>query len=298
MNPGSLAALAAGGLLGVAAVLALTATSRRHPVLSAALAALDERSTPPVPDHPPAGRARVLQPLLPLLRRLPGGVPDEDLALLGIGRDRFLLAAAGSAAALAATGPLLAGMLALLGAGLPLVVPAGLTAASLLVGWTSHARRVRDRAQDARDQLRSALVAYLQQVGLLRHGGAGIATALTLPAQVLTDSWALRRLRDELEVAQRAGRMPWDGLRAFGEHIDLDDRADLSTIAATAGQDGAAVVGTLLARAESLRDELLADEHTDAHRASGRMSTPGALQVVLIAAWVLYPAATALLSTT
>ena len=295
MNPGLLAALAGGGLLGVALVLAATATTRRHPVLAAALAALDERSAPPPVDEQTTGRGRVL---LPLLRRLPVGVPAEDLALLGLSRDRFLLAAAGSAAGLAATGPALTGMLALLGVGLPVVIPVGLTALALLIGWTSHARRVQNRAEDARDQLRSALVAYLQQVSLLRHGGAGIATALTLPAQALTDSWALRRLRDELEIAQRAGRMPWDGLRAFGEQIGLDDLADLSSIAATAGQDGAAVVGTLLARAESLRDELLADEHTDAHRNSGRMSTPGALQVVLIAAWVLYPAATALLSTT
>ena len=67
-------------------------------------------------------------------------------------------------------------------------------------------------------------------------------------------------------------------------------------IAAGAGQDGAAVVDTLLKRAESLRDELLADEHAGAHRASGQMSTPGALQVFLIATWVLYPAAVALLS--
>lgn len=97
-------------------------------------------------------------------------------------------------------------------------------------------------------------------------------------------------------LAQRAGEMPWDGLRRFGERIDIDELADLSAIAATAGQDGAAVVGTLLARAESLGDELLSDEHADAHRASGQMSTPGALQVFLIAALVLFPAGIALLA--
>ncbi len=295
MSGGLLAALAGGGLLGVAIVLALTASTRSHPVLSAALAALDERTPPPavVDDQPQRGRV-----LLPVLRRIPVGVADEDLTLLGLSRDRFLLGAAASAAGLAWAGPVLGGVLAYLGTGLPIAVPTGLTVLGLLVGWTTHARRTRERADDARDQMRSALVAYLQQVSLLRHGGAGIATALTLPARLLTDSWALRRLRDELELAQRAGEMPWDGLRRFGEQIGVDELSDLSAISATAGQDGAAVVGTLLARAESLRDELLADEHTDAHRASGRMSTPGALQVFLIAAWVLYPAGVALLSTT
>lgn len=288
-------ALLSGGLLGAAAALVLTSFTRTHPVLADALVALDERMPPtPSPVIPP-GRGRAL---LPILRRVPLGVPDADLALLGLDRDRFLLSAAGSAAGLAMAGPALAGVLALLGSGLPVVVPTGFTALGLLIGWTGYVRRTRERADDARDQLRSALVAYLQQVSLLRRGGSGISTALTMPGQMLTDGWAMRRLRDELELAQRAGEMPWEGLRRFGERIDVDELADLSAIAATAGQDGAAVVGTLLARAESLRDELLADEHSDAGRASGQMSTPGALQVVLIAAWVLYPAATALLSST
>lgn len=285
-------ALLAGALVGFAVALALATGRRHHPVLVDALAALDERR--PTPLAAEAGRTSAL---LPLLRRLPAGVPDADLDLLGLGRDRFLIAAAGSAASLAAAGPVLTGLLAVLDTGLPVVVPAGFTAIGLLVGWTGHARRTRDRAEQARDQLRSALVAYLQQVSLLRRGGAGVSTALTLPARLLTDSWAMRRVRDELELAQRAGDMPWEGLRRFGERIDIDELADLSAITATAGQDGAAVVGTLLARAESLSDELLADEHADANRASGQMSTPGALQVFLIAAWVLFPAGTALLST-
>lgn len=288
-------ALVGGGLMGVALALALVAGNRRHPVLVDALAALDERSYRPN-DTGSGERAR-RRILLPLLRRLPVDVPSADLDLLGLGRERFLLTAAGSAASLAAAGPVLAAVLTLLGTGVGVVVPIGITAVGLLVGWTGHARRVRDRADDAREQLRSALVAYLQQVSLLRRGGAGVSTALAVPGRLLAESWPMRRLRDELELAERAGDMPWDGLRRFGERIGIDELTDLSAIAATAGQDGAAVVGTLLARAESLRDELLADEHTEANRASGQMSTPGALQVFLIAAWVLYPAGAALLTT-
>jgi Flp pilus assembly protein TadB len=288
-------ALVGGGLMGVALALALVAGHRRHPVLVDALAALDERRyRPNDTDSEERAHRRIL---LPLLRRLPVDVPSADLELLGLGRDRFLVTAAGSAASLAAAGPVLAAVLTLLGTGVGVVVPIGITLVGLLVGWTGHARRVRDRADDAREQLRSALVAYLQQVSLLRRGGAGVSTALTVPGRLLAESWPMRRLRDELELAERAGDMPWDGLRRFGERIDIDELTDLSAIAATAGQDGATVVGTLLARAESLRDELLADEHTEANRASGQMSTPGALQVFLIAAWVLFPAGTALLTT-
>lgn len=293
MNPGLVAAVLAGALLGAVAGVAVVAVGRRHPVLADALAALNETSPPP-----PAATATPLASLLPILRALPATVPQSDLDLLGIARDRFLIGAAVSASAYAACGPFLAAVFTVLDTGIPIVVPTGAAVAGLVVGWTGHARRIRDRADDARDELRSALVSYLQQVGLMRKGGAGVSTALTLPGLLLADSWAMRRLRDELDLAQRAGEMPWEGLRRFGERVDVDELTDLSAIAATAGQDGATVVGTLLARAQSLRDELLADEHAAANRASGRMSTPGALQVFLIAAWILFPAGMALLNST
>lgn len=292
MNPGLVLAMVAGALLGAAVAIIFAAGGRRHPALADALAALDETMSPP-----PAAGAAGVRSLLPVLRKLPS-VPQSDLDLLGIPRDRFLVAAAVSASAYAASGPFLAAVFLALDTGIPIAVPTGAAVAGLIVGWTGHARRIRDRADDARDELRSALVSYLQQVGLMRKGGAGVSTALTLPGLLLADSWAMRRLRDELDLAQRAGEMPWEGLRRFGERVAVDELTDLSAIAATAGQDGATVVGTLLARAQSLRDELLADEHAAANRASGRMSTPGALQVFLIAAWILFPAGMALLNST
>jgi Flp pilus assembly protein TadB len=182
-------------------------------------------------------------------------------------------------------------------AGVPILVPGGFAVAGAVIGWTSYARRVRHRAEDAREEVRYTLVAYLQQVSLLRRGGAGVSTALHLPAELLTDSWAMQQLGRELELAERNGLLPWEGLRRFGAQIDVPQLDDLSTIAETAGHDGGAIIETLLARAESLNDELLADAHAAANRASGQMSTPGALQVFLTAAWVLYPAAVALLST-
>ena len=291
MSAAFVAVVLAGALLGMSMAAVVAARTRSHPVLFDALAALDER-IPPSSSELSSTRWRIA---LPLLRRIPVSATTGDLELLGIGRDQFLLASAGRALLLAAAGPALATFVVLLDVGLTAVVPAGFTVAGLIVGWTSHARRIVDRAEQGRLQLRSALVAYLQQVSLLRRGGAGVSTALTLPGRLLTDSWAMRRLSHELELAQLSGEMPWEGLRRFGERIDVEELSDLSAIAQAAGHDGATVVGTLLSRAESLRDELLADEHADANRASGQMSTPGAVQVFLIAAWVLFPAGTALL---
>jgi Flp pilus assembly protein TadB len=201
------------------------------------------------------------------------------------------------ALAYAASGPALAFVLSLVDAGLPVVVPAGFTLVGAVAAWTGAARRVARRAEAAREEMRYALVAYLQQVSLLRRGGAGVATALTRPAQYLDQSWAMRQIATQLEIAERSGLMPWDGLRRLALEIDLPELEDLSSIAKTAGHDGGAVIETLLARAESLNDELRSDAHADANRASGQMSTPGAIQVFLIAAWVLFPATTVLLTT-
>ena len=289
MSPLLMLLLAAGALTGTGTGIAVAAgLSQRPPALADVLAALDERTLP-------AAVERVSW-WTRLVRRVPGAVPDSDVAVVGWTRDRFLLTRVTTTIGYAAAGPALATLSGLLDLGLPLAVPAVFTLAGALLGWIGAARSVRARAEDAREELRFALVSFLQQAGLLRQGGAGVATALSLPARLLADGWAMRRIADELAIAERAGQMPWEGLRRFGEQVGVDELTDLSAIAAGAGQDGAAVVDTLLKRAESLRDQLLADEHATAHRASGQMSTPGALQVFLIATWVLYPAAVALLA--
>ncbi|MHA6622902.1 type II secretion system F family protein [Pseudonocardia sp. DLS-67] len=289
MNSVLVVVLLAGGVLGIGVALGVSAFVRGWPLLGDALAALDERT-------PAARLARNRCDPLGLARRLPGHVPTADLTLLGWTSERFLLGRVKAAALYGASGPALASVLAALDIGMHVVVPAGFTIAGVVVGWSAYGRQVSDRAEAAREELRHALVAYLQQVSLLRRGGAGVVTALTVPAQLLADGWAMRRIRDELDDAARAGHMPWEGLRRLGERVEIGELADLSTIAATAGQDGGAVIDTLLARADSLQDELRAEEHAEAHRASGRMSTPGALQVFLISAWVLYPAGVALLT--
>lgn len=297
MNALLMATIGAGALVGAGLAVALAGILRWHPELSDALAMLDERLPHPVAQSRTTGgrSAAFRRAVVAVARRIPGSVNDRDLHVLQLDRDRYLVGRLGTALAYAASGPALAALLLVLDASMPVVVPTGFSVAGGLIGWTSYARRIADRAEDAREEMRYALVAYLQQVSLLRRGGAGVATALSLPAQLLDDSEAMRRIRHELELAERAGLMPWEGLRRFGGQIDVSELDDLSIIAETAGHDGGAIIDTLLARADSLNDELLADAHTAANRATGQMSTPGALQVFLIAAWVLYPAAAALL---
>lgn len=297
-------AMLTGGLVGLGAAMAVFALTPAHPALGDALARLDERQarrqTWQMQDTDTAGvagwRAAARRVAVRAVLRLPITVPERDLQILELPRERYLLGRVTRTVIYAAAGPGLLALLTVMGTPVPLVIPAGFTLLGALAGWSGYARDVRRRAEDARQEMRYAVVAYLQQVGLLRAAGAGATTALRRPVELLDDSWAMRRIRQQLELADRAGEMPWEGLRRFAVEAEVDELTDLSTIAETAGQDGGAVIDTLMARAASLRSELLSEELSDANRASGRMSTPGALQVFLIAAWVMYPAIAAVLS--
>ena len=268
MNPLLMLLLAGGALAGTGVAVAAAGFGRRPPSLAAALVALDERTLPAAVE-PVSWWTR-------LVRRVPGSVPEQRCGGVGVEPRPVPAGPVATTLGYAAAGPALATLSGLFDLGLPLTVPAVFTVAGALFGWTGVARSVRDRAEEAREELRFALVSFLQQVGLLRQGGAGVATALSLPARLLADRWAMRRIADELDVAERVGQMPWEGLRRFGEQMGVDELTDLSAIAASAGRDGAAVVDTLLKRAESLRDELLADaarrraprQRTDEHARS------------------------------
>lgn len=290
MSPVLLAALA-GGLLGLGVAFGLIALRPWHPRLEDGLQMLDEehqRAVPPAPDKWKVLRRWAV--------RIPAGVDATDLQITDTSREEFVLRRLISSLVSAGLGPALAVHLWLVDVSLPALVPLAAAVAGAATAWTGATRRLRSRADDRRDEMRYALVAYLQQVSLLRRGGAGVATALQEPTHQLGAGWAMQRIAHHLEIATRSGRMPWHGLGRLAQEIDLPELDDLADIARSAGDDGGAVIDTLLARAESLSDELRADARADANRASVRLSTPGALQTFLVAAWVLYPAMTTLLA--
>ena len=280
--------LAAGALTGTGVAIAAAGITARPPALAAVLAALDERTLP-------AAVERVSW-WTRLVRRVPGAVPDSDVAVLGWSRDRFLLTRVTTTIGYAAAGPALATLSGLLDLGLPLAVPAVFTLAGALLGWTGSGGR---SAPGPRTPGRSCGSPSCPSCS--RPGCCAKAAPVSRPrCPYRPGCWPTGGRCGGSPTSWPSpngpGRCRGRGCAGSASKSGCDELTDLSAIAAGAGQDGAAVVDTLLKRAESLRDELLADEHAAAHRASGQMSTPGALQVFLIAAWVLYPAAVALLS--
>ena len=284
------------GAIGGFGVLALiSAFQPAAPMrLDDALDRLDERkggARLPVSTTTKRGwRARLDTQWLALAMALPGTVPAADLEVIGWTRERFLVSRLTTAVQFAALfGPVLAVLATILGLGLPTVVPVAGTLLGAVLGFRSAGTSVTGRAAAARAEMRHATVSYLRQVALLGQSGAGVVSALTRPTTLATSSWAFGRLRAQLELSRRSGEQPWTGLKRFGEEVDVQELSDLAEVAAAAGSDGAAVVSTLIERADSLTTQIQTEQRTEQNKASGRMTIPSAALVGLLVVYVGYP---------
>jgi len=293
MNPQLIVLLVVGALGGLAVAAGLTAFQPAAPVrLDDALDRLDER----IPRRTPwngattAGwRQQVDARWMALALRLPGSVPQKDLEVIGWSRERFLVSRLTTSVQFALLlGPGVELLPMLGGVVLPVWVPLVGVLGGAGLGFFSTGSTVARRATAAREEMRHATVSYLRQVALLSQSGSGVVSAMTRPTTLATSSWAFGRLRAQLDLARRAGEQPWEGLRRFGEEVDVDELSDLSDIAAGAGADGAAVASTLIERADSLTAQMQTEQRAAQNKASDKMSSPTVAIVWVIAIWIGY----------
>jgi len=229
-------------------------------------------------------------------QRLPGfKIPHRELDLVGDTVAGFIR----SKVMLALLGLLLPGLLStvlvMTGIGLSFYIPLGVSLACAAGFWMVPDFALRDQAKAARIEFQHAASAYLDLVALERSGNAGPAEALERAAQV-GDGWAFLRIRDALARARVAGSDPWVGLHDLSRDLDLPELADVADIIEMAGTEGAAVYGTLRARSQSLRTELLANEHEVANKDSERLTVPGTMLVVIMGITLGFPAIARMLS--
>jgi Type II secretion system (T2SS), protein F len=209
-------------------------------------------------------------------------VPVADLSLLGQSASdwfarKVVLGVAGLSIA-----PVVAGLLAISGSSAAWMIPVGgtLAAGTAMFFVPDFATRV--TAAHRRTDFRYALTSYLDLVALERGSGAGPTEALEAAAEV-GEGWAFARIAGSLDQARKASRPPWDGLAQLAADTGIDELADVADIAEVAGQEGARILGTLSARAESMRVEALAAVRA---RASAR-STTMVLPIAMLAAGFL-----------
>lgn len=235
---------------------------------------------------------------------LPGmSVSDEDLALLagtidgtagGVSRHELY----GRKLAYALGGLLfsltLTLMLELAGLSVMLVVPAAFALFFGAMGWLLPDSQVKKRASLARSEFRRVAVAYLRLIAIRRTASGGAVDSMVGAAQ-LSNSWPFQRIRAELTRAQWAKVPVWDALGQLGESVGVNELAEIGDIMRMAGENDAAVADSLMARAASLREQMLVTAQSDANAASTSMAGPRALLLVLTLLAIMYPVAQTLI---
>jgi Flp pilus assembly protein TadB len=272
--------IVAGLLFGLAAALIAAEVVPARPSLHAAI---DRLAAARQPDGTQPVASRLHELTRTLGRSAPWlPVPATDLRLLGQRPDewlasKLLLGLAGLAAV-----PFVSAVFLLTGHALPWSIPVG---GSLLLGallFFTPDLVTRVNAAEKRRDFRHALTSYLDLVALERGAGAAPTEALEAAAQV-GGGWAFERIAAALDQARKASRPPWDGLAQLAAETGVPELADLAEIAGIAGNEGAKILDTLAARAESMRAEALAD--TKAH--AGSRNTTMVLPIAMLAAGFL-----------
>ncbi|MEV4144402.1 type II secretion system protein [Amycolatopsis sp. NPDC049691] len=211
-----------------------------------------------------------------------------DLALVGQSRESFVVQRVGFLLIGALWIPVLTIVLALVGAAPPIVLTGAASVGCALLGWQLPVIVLNSEVKHARAAFAGALAAYCRLVALGRLGDRGPVEASRYPA-TLGEGWAFRRIKLAIDEATLRGRMPWDGFTELAEETGVRELKDIGHIIASAGQDGASIVGTLRAKAAALDEKQLADRKTGSSVRSDRMDMPVALLGLAFIAFLAFP---------
>ncbi|MFD2472091.1 type II secretion system F family protein [Amycolatopsis silviterrae] len=222
--------------------------------------------------------------------------PLADLELAGQKPETFMLHRVVFAAIGALWVPLLAVVLALGNVAPPVVLTGTLSLATAVIGWMLPAATLKSKVARARTELRGALACYCRLVALGRIGDRGPVEALRYPAS-LGEGWTFRRIRDAMDEAALLGEMPWDGLQRLGAATGVRELSDLTHVVASAGHDGASIITSLRAKADSIEQQLSAERKTGAAVRSDRMDLPLALLGLAFVVFLAFPGVATMLTT-
>jgi len=227
------------------------------------------------------------------MKTLPAGawgtIPVKELAILRIPISRYYGEKIMFALLGLAIPPLLTTFFTLLGARLPIFIPAVATLGLATVMFFLPNYNVRDDAKKARAEFSRALGAYIDFVALERNSGAGPRQAMEVAAGV-GDSWVFRRLSEELARTRWSGLTPWDALHGLALELGLPELDDLADIMRLSGEEGAQIYRSLRARSSGMRSAMLATEKGKANEVGEKMSIPMSLLGVIFLAILVAPA--------
>lgn len=212
-----------------------------------------------------------------LMRHAPwlmiGRTPTVDLALLQIPLHRFY-AMKVEYAALGFFFPVLTNLLLwLVGSQASIAMSVGSCVVLAAVMSVLPNQTITTRAAKARKNFQWALIAYIELVAVERHAGSAPRQALERAAS-MSDSWAFRRIGEELARSRWSGESPWEGLTQMGRDLELAALVDFSEVMRLSGEEGANIYEILRSRAASLRTQIVNEDLGTATAQTQKMSLP------------------------
>lgn len=180
-------------------------------------------------------------------------------------------------------------VMALLGFGGGLGMPLILALAAGLFGFFLPDLALRSEAEKRRRDFRHVTGAFLDLVAMNLAGGRGLPEAL-MAASSFGDHWAMVRMRQALSNARIMGWTPWEGIARLGNELGVDELRDLASALALAGDEGARIRLSLMARAESMRRKEMVDIEGAAGENSQSMLMAQLLMCVAFLVFLAYPA--------
>lgn len=177
-----------------------------------------------------------------------------------------------------------------------LVVRFGGATAPVAVGLVSAAiffflpdLQLKREAEKRRRDFRHVMGSFLDLVAMNLAGGRGLPEAL-MAASSIGEHWAMIRIRQALSNARIIGITPWEGIGQLGRDLGVEELRDLASALALAGDEGAKIRASLMARAESLRRKELADVEGSAGESSQSMLLAQVLLALSFLIFLVYPA--------
>ncbi len=228
-----------------------------------------------------------------LLRRTKGaGFSDEttlqDLAVIHRPLEVQAGATVMAAVSGAVLGPLAWVFVGVTGTQLPAIVPIWLALLGLMLGAITPRLVLRAEAATARKDFRHALGAYLDVLVLLLAANEGPEGAMDTAARAGNGS-AFMELRRATVQARLSGDPIWDALDDLGRRINVPEVCEIAAAGGLAGERGAAVRKSLVAKARSLRTTSLAASESHARSRSQAMFAPIVLMGFGFVLFLLYP---------
>lgn len=169
--------------------------------------------------------------------------------------------------------------------GLPTIVVLGMTGGAFFLPDLTLARNADARRADFRHVMGS----FLDLVAMNLAGGRGLPEAL-MAASSIGDHWAMIRIRQALSNARLVGMTPWEGIAQLGRELGVDELRDLASALALAGDEGAKIRMSLMARSDSMRRKELVDVEGAAGESSQSMLMAQLLMCMAFLIFLAYPA--------